>query len=249
MLLYRREDIYFKMEELLNRVSAAIGNNMWLGPVLALIGGMLTSLMPCSLSTVPLVIGCVGGTNTKGIKAFLLSLLFALGSAVTFITLGVVASLAGLLLEKFEVWLHLILGIVLVLMALQIWGVWEIIPVNTIAAGNRLHGWVGALVAGLLAGVFSAHCATPMIVALLAIVIDRGKLLYGVLLLLLFSIGHGILSIIAGTSVGLVQKITDSDKYARISKIIKIVLGIFILLVALYLFWEAFSEGILGYEH
>ncbi|MBR0134584.1 MAG: hypothetical protein IJM18_00155, partial [Clostridia bacterium] len=57
------------------------------------------------------------------------------------------------------------------------------------------------------------------------------------------------LSIIAGTSVGLVQRISESPKYERIGRIIKISLGIMILLVALWLFWEAFSEGVLGYEH
>ena len=57
------------MEELLDKVSAALMNSLWLAPIFAFIGGVLTSLMPCSLSTVPLVIGCVGGGETKGRKA------------------------------------------------------------------------------------------------------------------------------------------------------------------------------------
>ena len=145
--------------------------------------------------------------------------------------------------------MHLILAVLLVLMALQMWGVIEIIPTASIASGNRLKGGAGAFVAGLAAGVFSAHCAVPMIVALLAIVIDRGKLLFGILLLLVFSIGHAILSVVAGTSTGLVQHIMESPKYEKIGRIIKITLGILILLVALWLLWEAFSEGILGHEH
>ncbi|MCR5808559.1 MAG: sulfite exporter TauE/SafE family protein [Clostridiales bacterium] len=237
------------MEELLDSISNSLAGNLWLAPVFAFLGGLLTSLMPCSLSTVPLVVGCVGGGEAKGRKAFFLSLLFALGSTVTFITLGVIASLAGLLLEKAEVWMHLILAIILILMALQMWGVIDLIPTASLMAGSRLKGSWGALVSGLLAGVFSAHCAVPMIVALLAIVIDRGKILFGIMLLLLFSIGHAILSIVAGTSVGLVQKISDSPKYEKFGKIVKIVLGILILLVALWLLWEAFSEGILGVEH
>ena len=46
------------MEELLERVSAALTGSLWLAPLFAVFGGVLTSLMPCSLSTVPLVIGC-----------------------------------------------------------------------------------------------------------------------------------------------------------------------------------------------
>lgn len=237
------------MEELITNIAGTLGKSIWLGPILALVGGVLTSLMPCSISTVPLVIGCVGGGEAKGRRAFFLSLLFALGSTITFITLGVIASLAGLLLENAEVWMHLILAVLLILMALQMWGVIELIPSSSLLAGNRLKGSLGAFVAGLLAGVFSAHCATPVIVALLAVVIDAGRVFFGIILLLFFSIGHAILSVVAGTSVGLVQRITESPKYERIGKIIKIVLGVVILLVALWLLWEAVSEGLLGYEH
>ena len=237
------------MEEILNGVSNILGGSVWLAPLAALLGGLLTSLMPCSLSTVPLVIGCVGGTETKGKKALLLSLLFALGSTITFVTLGMIASAAGLLLEKAEIWMHLILAVILILMALQMWGVIELIPSASIAAGRRLKGGWGAFVSGLLAGVFSAHCATPVIVALLAIAIERGSVFFGVVLLLFFSIGHAVLSVIAGTSAGLVQQIVDSPKYERIGRIIKICLGAVIMLAALWLLWEAFSEGVLGHEH
>ncbi|MBO6061665.1 MAG: sulfite exporter TauE/SafE family protein [Clostridia bacterium] len=237
------------MEGIIEKVVSAITESMWLAPLLALFGGILTSLMPCSLSTVPLVIGCVGGGEAKGKRAFGLSLLFAAGSSITFITLGVIASAAGLLLEEAEVWMHLALAVLLVLMALQMWGVINIIPSGNLYAGRNLRGGWGAFIAGLLAGVFSAHCAAPVIVALLAIVIDRGQIVFGVILLLLFSIGHGILSIVAGTSVGLVQKITENPKYEKIGKIIKICLGIVIMLAALYLLWEAISEGLLGHEH
>lgn len=237
------------MEELLNNVSSALNGNVWLAPLFALIGGILTSLMPCSLSTVPLVIGCVGGGSTKGQRAFWLSLLFAIGSTITFVSLGIAASIAGLLLEKAEIWMHLILAVLLILMALQMWGVIDIIPTGVVMSGKRLKGSWGAFVAGLLAGVFSAHCATPIIVALLAIVIDTGRIFYGIILLLFFSAGHAILSIVAGTSTGLVQRISESPKYERIGRIIKLCLGILIAIVALWLLWEAFSEGVLGYEH
>lgn len=237
------------MEAVLEKVTAALSSNMWLAPLLAFVGGILTSLMPCSLSTVPLVVGCVGGGEAKGKKAFFLSLLFAFGSSITFITLGIIASAAGLLLEKAELWMHLILAVLLILMALQMWGVIKLIPSGSVFSGKRLHGGWGAFAAGLAAGIFAAHCATPVIVALLAIVIDRGQILFGLVLLLCFSLGHAILSVVAGTSTGLVQRISDSPKYEKIGRTIKILLGIAILLVALWLLWEAFSEGVLGHEH
>ena len=72
------------MTEILNGLSALISQSGWLAPLLALAAGILSSFTPCALSTVPLIIGYVGGTSQRDPKrAFLLSLTFAAGAAVT----------------------------------------------------------------------------------------------------------------------------------------------------------------------
>lgn len=105
----------------LNTLSTLIAESMWLAPLLALLAGVLTSFTPCSLSSIPLVIGFVGGTDTAPKKAFRLSVVFAAGSAVTFTILGTLASLAGKLVGTSASWWYLALGILMVLMALQTW--------------------------------------------------------------------------------------------------------------------------------
>ncbi|HPD01623.1 MAG TPA: cytochrome c biogenesis protein CcdA, partial [Acetivibrio sp.] len=78
----------------LESLSTLISESIWLAPLLALIAGVLTSVTPCSLSTIPLIIGYVGGTgNDNPKKAFRLSLVFASGMAITFTALGTAASL------------------------------------------------------------------------------------------------------------------------------------------------------------
>lgn len=47
-------------------------------------------------------------------------------------------------------------------------------------------------------------------------------------------------ALIAGTSLGFVQKINGSEKYNRFSMIFKIVMGIAILGIALYMFYLGF---------
>ena len=72
------------MNEILESLSVMIKDSFWLAPLLALLAGLLTSVTPCSLSTIPLVIGVVGGTGQKDTKrAFRLSLTFAIGTAIT----------------------------------------------------------------------------------------------------------------------------------------------------------------------
>jgi cytochrome c biogenesis protein CcdA len=226
---------------ILESLSELITNSGWLAPLLALIAGILTSFTPCSLSSIPLVIGYVGGTGQRDTKkAFWLSVTFAAGAAVTFTALGVIASIAGRLMGTSASWWYIILGVLMLLMALQTWGLFEIIPSSYLIAKNKKKGFIGAFIAGILGGIFSSPCSTPVLIALLAIVAGKGSILWGILLLLLYSIGHGILAIVAGTSIGFVHKLSSSEKYGKASTVLKIAMGTLILLIGFYMFYLGF---------
>jgi cytochrome c biogenesis protein CcdA len=197
----------------LEQISAIIRQSMWLAPVLALLAGILTSFTPCSLSSIPLVIAYVGGVGVEPKKAIRLSLVFALGAAITFTALGVIAASIGRLIGSGAKWWYIVLGVLMVLMALQTWGIINLIPSTYLTGKSKRRGYLGALIAGILGGVFSSACSTPVLIALLAIVGGSGNILWGILLLLLYSVGHGALAIFAGTSVGFVQKMSSSAKY------------------------------------
>lgn len=224
----------------LNALGTLISESVWLAPLLAVLAGVLTSFTPCSLSSIPLVIGYVGGTGTEPKKAFRLSLVFAAGSAITFTILGTLASLAGRLIGTSASWWYLALGILMVLMALQTWEIFNFIPSTYLLSKNTRRGYAGALIAGVLGGIFSSPCATPVLVALLAIVAGKGSVAWGMLLLLLYSIGHGALTIFAGTSVGFVRSLTQNEKYGKVSQWLKWVMGAAILLIGFYMFYLAF---------
>lgn len=225
----------------LSQIAEIIGSNMWLAPILALIAGVLTSFTPCSLSSVPLIIGYVGGTgerNTK--KAFAYSAVFSLGTAITFVALGVIATSAGKLMgTSSRIW-YIILGVLMVLMSLQTFEIINIIPSANLISKSKKKGFIGAFIAGILGGVFSSPCSTPVLIALLAIVADKASIVWGILLMLLYSVGHSALVMIAGTSVGFVQKVSSNPKYNKVSTIIKIIMGVIILAIGLYMFWFAF---------
>lgn len=225
----------------LSQIAEVIGNNMWLAPLLALLAGVLTSVTPCSLSSVPLIIGYVGGVGEKNTKkAFAYSAVFSLGTAVTFVILGIIATSAGKLMgTSSPVW-YIILGVLMVLMALQTWEIFNFIPSINLISKSKKRGFIGAFLAGILGGIFSSPCSTPVLIALLAIVAGEGNLIWGILLMLLYSIGHSALVMVAGTSIGFVQKINNSEKYKKAAVILKIVMGTAILLIGFYMFWLAF---------
>ena len=225
----------------LSQISQVIAQSTWLAPLLALAAGVLTSFTPCSLSSVPLIIGYVGGTGEKNTrKAFAYSVVFAAGTAVTFVALGIIATSAGRLMGRSsDVW-YIVLGILMVLMALQTWEIFNFIPSVNLLAKNKKRGFIGAFLAGILGGIFSSPCSTPVLIALLAIVAGEGSLLWGILLMLLYSIGHSALVIVAGTSMGFVQKVNESKRYQTAAKVLKILMGTAILLIGFYMFWLAF---------
>ncbi len=225
----------------LDFISASISANIWLAPLLALVAGIITSITPCALTSVPLVIGYVGGSGERDAKkAFWLSVVFSIGMAVTFTILGTVASLLGRLMQGTGSWWYILLGVLMLLMALQTWEIFNFIPSSYAINKNTKRGFWGAFFAGVLGGFFSSPCATPVLVVLLAIVAKEGSLLWGILLLTLYSLGHSFLVLIAGTSVGFVRKLSSSEKYGRASEILKILMGLMIALIAFYLFYLGF---------
>jgi cytochrome c biogenesis protein CcdA len=229
------------MTELLDRIASTLSQNAYLAPLLALVAGLLTSFTPCSLSSVPLVVSYVGGASRNDTKrALWLSLTFAGGSAITFTALGVIASLAGSLMGMSASWWYLLLGVLMVLMALQTWGVFEIIPSTNLLSKSTKRGYLGALVAGMLGGVFSSPCSTPVLIALLAMVAGQNSLVMGIVSMLFYGIGHGVLAVVAGTSTGFVQKLTASNRYGRVSMVLKALMGAAILAIGLYMFYLGF---------
>ncbi len=225
----------------LNQIAQSMQSNVWIAPILALLAGVLTSFTPCSLSNIPLVIGYVGGVGEKNTKkAFMYSIIFALGTAVTFISLGLIATSAGKLMGNTSQTWYLILGVLMILMALQTWEIFQFIPSMNLLSKSKAKGTVGAFIAGVLGGVFSSPCSTPVLIALLAIVAGKGNLFWGILLMFLYSIGHSVLVIIAGTSISFVKTVSNNVKYRKLAIILKLVMGTAILQIGLYMFWLAF---------
>ncbi len=229
------------LNDWLDVLSNLIRQSTWLAPLMAFLAGSLTSFTPCALVSVPLVIGYVGGASRSDTrKAFKLSLVFALGMAVTFTVLGITAALFGQFMGTTAKWWYLVLGTLMVLMALQTFELYEFIPSTYLTAKSTKRGYLGAFLAGILGGVFATPCSTPALVVLLGIVARSGNVEWGILLLLLYSLGHSVLVLLAGTSIGFAKKITNSPEYGFLSNMVKFVMGGVILLIAFYMFYLGF---------
>jgi cytochrome c-type biogenesis protein len=203
------------VESILGDISVIIETSPWLALLAVFVGGGLTASNPCVLGMVPLMMAFVGayrGTSSPR-RAFTFSLLFVIGLTLTFTLLAFVAAMMGRLVgDVGGVWPYLVAGVCLV-MGLHLLGVWSFdLPLPQSLKSRRVGPW-GAFLLGLLFGVVSAPCATPILAVLLVYIASQGNPAYGGLLLFLYALGHSALILIAGTSMGLAKRLLESKGF------------------------------------
>lgn len=225
---------------MIDNFTQILHNNYLLGAIISFIVGALVAFSPCSLSKIPLVIAYVGNVKGKSVKTdFILSVIFTLGSAIIYTILGVVASLLGIGFLGNKI-VYIILGLIMIIMSLQIGEIFNFIPTIDISDKNQQKGYFGAFIAGILGGVIVSPCATPFLVVILGVIAKEQNITYGVILMLMYSLGNGILTLIAGTSTGFVQRLGENKKYYVFDKIIKIILALILLAIGIYFMYLGF---------
>jgi cytochrome c-type biogenesis protein len=175
----------------------SLQNISFLSYVLVFTGGIITSIGPCNVAMIPLVIGFVGGSGKQTrSRSFALSLTFVTGLAITFMLLGIVASLVGGLIGgSSRLWYYLV-AFVCLLIGLQMLGALNL-QLPSWFGGLRekvgLKGIPGALALGLVSGLVASQCATPVLAAILTYVMAQGgALVYGATLLFVYALGRGV---------------------------------------------------------
>jgi len=183
------------------------------------------------------VIGFVSGYSAKNsVKTqFFYSLSFALGTAITFTILGLIASIAGSLLGDIGPYWKYILAAVAFIMGLQLLGLFTIKLPTPQIKNYGIKGYLGALIVGILFGLSASPCATPILVVILTLVASQGNLFYGTILLLSYAIGNAFLIMILGTSTGFFKKLLSSEKSQKFSEVLIKISGAILVFAGIYI--------------
>ena len=229
------------MTGFLETLGSLVGQNLWVGLLIALLAGVLTSFTPCSLSTFPLVLAYTGGYSENRRRAVFHSLMFCLGMTLVFVIIGLITALLGqTMLFANSIW-YMLLGALMTAMAFQLWGVINILPKKCGATPSKRKGALGALLTGILSAVFASPCATPVLVAILAVVSTGQSIAGGVFMLLAYAVGQSVVLVFAGTFVGFIKQLGGSEKFAKVAKVLSVITGLLVFALALYLFYSAFA--------
>jgi cytochrome c-type biogenesis protein len=115
-------------------------------------------------------------------------------------------------------------------------------------SGNLLHrlklrGYFGAFVLGLAYGILSGSCTFGFIAPILAIITVQQKIITGIILIVLFGIGHCIPIAIAGSSTALVRKLMENSAWQGAGTWFRRGAGLLIGLMGLYFILNPFIEA------
>ncbi|PIV14644.1 MAG: thiol:disulfide interchange protein, partial [Gallionellales bacterium CG03_land_8_20_14_0_80_55_15] len=187
--------------------------SFWLITTFFFGAGLLLALTPCVFPMIPILSGIIVGRGHQitRMHAFLLSLTYVLGMAITYAAAGIVAGLTGDLISNAlqTPWVLGSFAALFVLLSLSMFGFYELqLPSawqsKLSDTSNRLHGGhlSGVFVMGALSAVIMGPCvAAPLAGALLYISQTHDAVLGGVALFAL-ALGMGAPLLLIGTSAG-----------------------------------------------
>jgi len=226
------------MNSFLSNFNNIISNSVWIALVMSFVAGIVSSFSPCVLSSVPLIVGYMEGNKVKDKKvAFKYSLVFSLGIIFTFTLIGILSAVLGRFFSGAGRLWYIVLAAIMILSGLQLLGVINLgRSQNSCKVPSTRKGFFGAFVLGILGGALSSPCATPVLAAILTFVAGKANITLGIGMLLLYSLGHCALIILAGTSVGFVEHLSSSPKTVKVGNALRLFLGVLIILLGIYLF-------------
>lgn len=234
------------LEGFLGNAETLIQTNPWLAFAAVFVGGALTASNPCVLAMIPLVIGFVSGYEELSgwRRSLTFSFVFVAGLAVSFTIMGLVAVTFGRLFGDVGGFWPLIVAVICLAMAAHLWGLWDFsIPERLAGFRPKRAGTFGAFVLGMLFGLVSAPCAAPILVVVLTYIASKSNYLYGLMLLWTYAVGHCLLIVVAGTSMGAAKSLIESRTLSKANLILKRSAGALIALVGIYILYSAYVQG------
>jgi cytochrome c-type biogenesis protein len=196
--------------------------NQWMtgGTSLALLGcfvwGMVSVLFsPCHLASIPLMVAYVGGQKEqpKPLQAMQYSIAFTTGLFISIAAIGIICALLGRMLGDVGNYWQIIVGMVLIWVSLSMFGVKGCSLGGGLLYRLKFKGLLGALGLGVAYGTLSGSCTFGFIAPILAVITVQQQIASGVLMILLFAVGHCLPIVIAGSSTALVRRILENSAW------------------------------------
>ena len=163
--------------------------------VISFLEGIITFLSPCLLPMLPIYITYFAGGGERTTKTTLKnSFGFVLGFTLVFVALGALAGTLGSFLIRYQTWVNLVCGALVVLFGLNYMGVLKLNLFRGTRGGVKtgdMH-FGSAFLFGVIFSVGWTPCVGAFLGSALMLASQRGHILEGMGMLLCYSLGLGV---------------------------------------------------------
>ena len=231
------------MHTLFSSLTHAVEGSPLIAVLASIIWGILSILLsPCHLASIPLIVGFINGQGQISTKrAFFISVLFASGILLTIAAIGIITAAAGRMMGDVGRYGNYFVAVIFFLVGLYLIG---IIPLPFSAPGQvalKKKGLLAAFILGLVFGVALGPCTFAYMAPMLTITFKLAatNLLYGILLLLSYGIGHCSVIVFAGTFTEIVQRYLNWNEQSKGAVVLRRICGVCVILGGVYMIYAA----------
>lgn len=198
--------------------------------VLGFLGGLISSLLPCVLSLLPINLAYIGTLKIDCRKqAFTHAAQFVLGVALVMTLLGLSAGFAFAVFTEYKALINLVIGLLITLMAFSLAGIFKFPLPQFITKVPEASPFI----VGLTFALISSPCSSPVLVSVVGIAAGLGSVLKSMLLMFAYSLGYTAIIFVASLFAGLAKYLhwfkLNSDLFTRISAVLLGLFGLFYL--------------------
>ncbi len=210
---------------------------------LSFFGGLVASISPCSLAMLPIIVGYVGGySDAKPAKTLVQMIFFVFGTSIVFSIIGIICAITGKVFISFAGgYFGIILAAIMLVMGLKLIGVLDFelpVLIKEMPKSDAHNTFVYPIILGAVFALAGSPCSTPILAGIMAFASLSANIINAILMLFLFSLGQGLILILAGF---LTSKVKSMKNFYKISNILLYVSGILLILAGLYIFYKIFA--------
>ncbi len=231
------------IQQLFTTLTQAVESSSAIAFAAAFAWGILSVILsPCHLASIPLIVGFINEQGRTTIRrAFAISTLFSVGILITIAAIGAITAAIGRMMGDVGKYGNYFVAVIFFLVGLHLLGVIPMPWSGPGQLGMKRKGLLAAFIIGLVFGIALGPCTFAYMAPMLAVTfrLAATKLFYGVLLLLMYGLGHCSVIVLAGTCTELVQRYMNWNEKSRGAIIVKKTCGVLVLLGGLYLIYTA----------
>ena len=163
--------------------------------MISFLEGIITFISPCLLPMLPIYISYFAGGGERTVRKTLTNAVgFVLGFSIVFVAMGALAGTLGSFLTRYQTWVNVIGGAIVILFGLSHMG---FLHLNLFKGSGRSvdkdnMGFWQALIFGIVFSVGWTPCVGVFLGSALMLASQQGHVLEGMAMLLCYSLGLGL---------------------------------------------------------